>query len=37
MKTTIALAALVAVALVPATAEAKRSKVLQGGFHPRRT
>ena len=32
MKTTIALAALVAVALVPATAEAKRSKVLRGDF-----
>jgi len=32
MKTTIALAALVAVALVPATAEAKGSKVLRGDF-----
>lgn len=32
MKTTIALAALVAVALVPATADAKRSKVLRGNF-----
>ena len=32
MKTTIALAALVAVALVPATAEAKRGKVLRGDF-----
>ena len=32
MKTTIALATLVAVALVPATAEAKRGKVLRGDF-----
>ena len=32
MKTTIALAALAAVALVPATAEAKRGKVLRGDF-----